>query len=128
MLNIEVYPHPTIVHYVSFERYSYLDWLADIGGFYTLAIGSFFLFSTQITKFANRRDVFQRKQGILPAFSLSHRNAEELSGLRSMVLAAFGISEEAYFSGDFQERLARLTTKLSFFRNFDNNQLPNLNL
>jgi len=124
MLNIEVYPYPTVVHYVSFERYSYLDWLADIGGFYTLAIGCFFVFSTRITKLANRRDVFQRKQGILPAFSLSHRNAEELSGLRSLVLAALGITVEEYFSCDFQKRL----TKLSFFRNFDNNNLRPLNL
>ena len=25
MLNIEVYPYPTVVHFVSFDRYSYLD-------------------------------------------------------------------------------------------------------
>ena len=88
MLNIEVYQYPTVVQYVSYERYSYLDWLADIGGFYTLIVGIFFLLSTRLTKLANRRYAFHRKQGILPTFSLSHRNAEELSALRSLVLTA----------------------------------------
>jgi len=97
MLNIEVYPYPTVLHYVSFHRYSYIDWLADVGGLYTLVIGIFFVFSTRITKLANRRDLFHRKQGILPVVSLSHRNAEEISGLRSLVMAAFGISEQEYF-------------------------------
>jgi len=101
MLNIEVYPYPTIVNYVSFDRYSYMDWLADVGGYYTIAFGIFFVFSARITKVANRKDAFQRRQGILPAFSLPHRNAEELSGLRTLVLASLGITEEAYFSGDY---------------------------
>jgi len=97
MLNIEVYPYPTVMHYVSFHRYSYIDWLADVGGFYTLVIGIFYLLTTRVTKLANRRDLFHRKQGILPAFSLSHRNAEEISGLRSLVMAALEISEQDYF-------------------------------
>jgi len=121
MLNIEVYPYPTVVHYVSFERYSYVDWLADMGGFYTLAFGCFFVFSTRITKLANRRDVFQRKHGILPAISLRHRNAEELSQLRSLVLAALGITEKAYFSGDFEKRLT-IMRKSTLVRNFQNSR------
>merc|ERR1719334_2556898 len=92
MLNIEVYPYPTVVHYVSYDRDSYLDWLADMGGFYPLIVGVFFVLSTRLTKLANRRSAFHRKQGILPTFSLSHRNAEELSALRSLVLTAFGIT------------------------------------
>jgi len=121
MLNIEVYPYPTVVHYVSFERYSYIDWLADMGGFYTLAFGFFFVVSTRITKLANRRDVFQRKHGILPAISLRHRNAEELTQLRSLVLAAFGITEQAYFSGDFEKRLTTIR-KSTLARNFHNSR------
>merc|ERR1712060_770837 len=117
MLNIETYPYPTVVHYVSFERYSYVDWLADMGGFYTLAFGLFFVLSTQITKLANRRDVFQRRQGILPAISLTHRNAEELSQLRSLVLAALGITEKAFFSGDFERKMTIMPTS-TLLRNF----------
>jgi len=119
MLNIEVYPYPTVVHYVSFDRYGYIDWLADMGGFYTLAFGCFFVVSTRITKLANRRDVFQRKHGILPAISLRHRNAEELSQLRSLVLAALGITEKAYFSGDFEKRLT-IMRKSTLVRNCHN--------
>jgi len=106
MLNIEVYPYPTVVNYVSFNRYDYMDWIADIGGYYTIAFGVFFIFSTRITKHANRNDAFQRKQGILPAFSLPHRNAEAISGLRTLVLASLGITEEAYFSGDYDHNFA----------------------
>jgi len=58
LLNIEVYPYPTVVHYISFDRYNYFDWLADVGGFYTLAIATFFFLSTRIIKFANGKDVF----------------------------------------------------------------------
>merc|ERR1712142_1105242 len=101
------------------ERYTYIDWLADMGGFYTLAFGCFFVFSTRITKLANRRDVFQRKHGILPAISLRHRNAEELSQLRSLVLAALGITEKAYFSGDFEKRLTAMH-KSTIAMNFQN--------
>eukprot|EP00495_Collosphaeridae_sp_1-RS-2012_P002320 TRINITY_DN2019_c0_g1_i1.p1 TRINITY_DN2019_c0_g1~~TRINITY_DN2019_c0_g1_i1.p1 ORF type:complete len:127 (+),score=4.80 TRINITY_DN2019_c0_g1_i1:314-694(+) len=117
MLNIEVYPYPTVVHYVSYERYSYIDWLADMGGFYTLAFGCFFVVSTRITKLANRRDVFQRRHGILPAISLKHRNAEELSQLRSLVLAALGITEKAFFSGDFERKMTIMPTS-TLLRNF----------
>jgi len=123
MLNIETYPYPTVVHYVSFERYSYVDWLADMGGFYTLALGLFFVLSTQITKLANRRDIFQKRQGILPAISLTHRNAEELSQLRSLVLAALGVTEEAYFSGDYEDEVCQ---RLSKFWSFQMNQQGSL--
>jgi len=98
VLNIEVYPFPTIKHYVSYDRYSYLDWLASIGGFNTLIIGFFFFCSSRIGKLANRREHFHLQQGILPAISLVHRNAEELAGLRSMMMAALGITEQEYFS------------------------------
>merc|ERR1719317_1026244 len=97
-LNIEVYPFPTVMHYISFDRYSYLDWLADVGGFYTLVASFFFILSSRITKLAQRRENFHLNQGILPAFSLSHRNAEELCVLRSLVLAALGITEKDYFT------------------------------
>jgi len=100
MLNIEVYPFPTVKHYVSYDRYSYLDWLASIGGFNTLVIGFFFFCSSRIGKLANRREHFHMQQGILPALSLAHRNAEELAGLRSMTMAALGITEQEYFSGE----------------------------
>jgi len=97
MLNIEVYPYPTVWHYIKFARYSYLDWVADIGGLFTFALFLFFLLTNQITKLANRRDLFRKKLGILPAFSLRHRNAEEIAGLRSLVMAGLGITEEEYF-------------------------------
>jgi len=122
-LNVEVYPYPTVVHYISFERYSYLDWLADVGGFYTLAFGCFFVFSTRVTKLANRRDVFQRKQGILPVISLTHRNAEELSGLRSLVLASLGITEQEYFSKQFEKQLTKLTTSLNLLNDLQSNNV-----
>jgi len=106
-LNIEVYPYPTVVNYVSFDRYDYMDWIADIGGYYTIAFGIFFALSSRLTKAANRKDVFHRRQGILPAFSLPHRNAEEISGLRSLVLASLGISEKAYFSDNYDHYLQK---------------------
>jgi len=106
LLNIMTYAYPTVLHWVSFERYSYTDWLADVGGFYTLVITLFFILSTRVTYWANRKDAFQRRHGILPALSMAYRNAEELSGLRYLVLAALGISEEAYFQDDFQKFLS----------------------
>merc|ERR1719317_1171988 len=42
LLNIDVYPFPTVMRYVSFTRYSYLDWLADLGGFFTFVTACFF--------------------------------------------------------------------------------------
>jgi len=117
MLNIEVYPYPTVIHYISFDRYSYLDWIADVGGFYTIAICFSFFSSKQLTKFANRRDLFQKKQGILPAFSLPHRNAEEIAGLRSLVMAGLGITDEEYFKLNVQsESTLRKTLRKSAFR------------
>merc|ERR1712062_105796 len=97
-LNIETFPHPTVVHYVSFDRYSYLDWFADIGGFSTLIFGIFFSVSALIIWIVNWQYAFQRTQGILPVFSLPHRNAEELTVLRYFVIAALGITEEDYFT------------------------------
>ena len=105
LLNIETYPYPTVIHYVSYSKYSYTDWIADLGGFCTLAVAIFYILTTRITHFANRKDAFHRKQGILPAFSIKHRNAEVLSGLRYLVLAALGISEKMYFSEEFQKIL-----------------------
>lgn len=108
VLTIDTYPNPTIVHYVSFNNYSYVDWMADIGGFITLAIGFFLFVATRITKFANRNKAFHTVHGILPIFSLPHRNAEELAGLRFIVLAGLGITEEEYFGKAFQNRLTNL--------------------
>ena len=62
MLNIEVYPYPTVMHYLSFERYSYVDWVADVGGFYTLVIAAFFILTSRIAKLANRRENFHLQQ------------------------------------------------------------------
>merc|ERR1719317_669667 len=62
LLNIEVYPFLTVMHYVSFSRYSYLDWLADLGGFFTLVTGFFFFVSTRVTKLANRKENFHLAQ------------------------------------------------------------------
>jgi len=105
LLNIEVYPFPTVMRYVSFSRYSYLDWLADLGGFFTFVTGFFFVVTTRVTKLANRKESFHFAQGILPAFSLSHRNAEEIAGLRYMLMAALGITEEEYFSSNIPNSL-----------------------
>jgi len=105
MINIEVYPYPTIMHYVSYDRYSYLDWLAEVGGFYTVVVACFFILTTRVTKLANRSDLFHRKQGILPAFSLPHRNAEEISGLRSLVMAGLGITEHEYFATNLEKQV-----------------------
>ena len=104
-LYIETYPYHTVVHWVSYARYSYTDWIADLGGVYTLLIAAFFILSARVNYFANRKDAFHRRHGILPAFSLTYRNAEELSGLRYLVLSALGISEEEYFHKDFQKLL-----------------------
>jgi len=102
MLNIEVYPFLSVMHYVSFHRYSYLDWLVDVGGFFTLITGLFFVLSSRVTKIANRKNNFHLNQGILPVFSLSHRNAEEIAGVRSMVMAALGITEQEYFMNNIE--------------------------
>lgn len=104
VLNIQVYPFPTVTHYVSFDRYSYLDWLADFGGIYALVLGFFFILVSRIIKLANCGQTFHLQQGILPIFSLSHRNAEELSGLRSLVMASLGITEQDYFSKKMEKR------------------------
>jgi hypothetical protein len=84
-----------------------------MGGFYTLLIGISFVLSSRITKLANRGYAFHRKQGILPSFSLSHRNAEELSALRTFVLAAFGITEDEYFSTNFKKSLTMVIENIS---------------
>jgi len=104
-LYIDTYPYHTVVHWVSYARYSYTDWIADLGGVYTLVIGAFFVLSKRVTFFANRKDAFHRRHGILPAISVTYRNAEEISGLRYLVLSALGISEEEYFHKDFQKLL-----------------------
>jgi len=105
ILNIEASPNPTVVHYKSFDNYSYMDWIADVGGFFTLAVSIFLFMSTRIMKFAGRDRLFLNAHGILPMFSLPHRNAEELAGLRSIVLAALGVTEEEYFGNLFKTKL-----------------------
>jgi len=105
MLTIGIRPFPTIVHYVSFSNYSYLDWLADMGGLYAIAIGLFLFLATRVARFANRGKAFLSAQGILPVLSLPHRNAEELAGLRLIVLAGLGITEKEYFGEEFQTKL-----------------------
>merc|ERR1719184_111093 len=105
MLRIDVRPFPTIVHYASFSKYSYLDWLADMGGLYAIAIGFFLFMATRFATCANRGNAFLSALGILPAFSLPHRNAEELAGLRLIVLAGLGITEKEYFGEEFQAKL-----------------------
>merc|ERR550534_646339 len=108
MLRINVRPFPTIVHYVSFSNYSYLDWLADMGGLYAITIGLFLFMATRVAKYANRGKAFLSAHGILPALSLPHRNAEELAGLRLIVLAGLGITENQYFGDEFQAKLSSL--------------------
>jgi len=97
-LKMKIIPPTTVTHYRSFYRYSYLNCLADIGGFYTLVAGLYFIAAPLLVKIANRGQLTYRARGILPAFSLSHRNAEELSALRSLLFAAVGITEDQYFS------------------------------
>lgn len=111
-LVIEAYPHPVILHYVYYHVYSFMDWIADLGGFYTLATGGFLFLSSRVAKLANRDKPFHKAQGILPAVSLVHRNAEELANLRYLVLAFFGISEEQYFADTFQRNLTKMYTQL----------------
>jgi len=108
MLRINVRPFPTIVHYVSFSHYSYFDWLADMGGLYAIAIGLFLFMATRVARYANRGKAFLSAHGILPALSLPHRNAEELAGLRLIVLAGLGITEKQYFGDEFQAKLSSL--------------------
>jgi len=95
-LTIETYPNPNIIHYVSYSNYSYMNWLADMGGFLSIAVGFFVFTATKITKLGHRGEVFHANHGILPIFSLPHRNAEELARLRSIVLDTLGITEEEY--------------------------------
>jgi len=99
-ISIMVYPSAAAMHYSSFSRYSYLDALADIGGMYTLVAGFFFSFAPLLIKCAkaNRGHDTYKTHGILPAVSLSHRNAEELCFLRSLVFSALGITENDYFT------------------------------
>jgi len=95
-LTIETYPKPNIVHYVSYNNYSYMNWIADMGGFLSIAVGFFVFTATKITKLGHRGEVFHSNHGILPIFSLPHRNAEELARLRSIVLDNLGLTEEQY--------------------------------
>jgi len=89
---------PTVIHHASYIAYSYTDWVADVGGFFTIVGTIFFAFSIQVTKYANRNDPFNRRQGILPILSRTYRNAEELAGVRVLMLSALGISDEEYFT------------------------------
>jgi len=92
-----LYPLPSVEKYVSYNRYSYGDWLADVGGFFSLS-SSFFIFLVhRLSKLANRKENFLLRHGILPSFSLQHRNAEEIAGLRSITMAGMRITEEDYF-------------------------------
>jgi len=100
LLTLETYPKPRIVHYVSYNSYRYMDWMADMGGILSIAVGFFVYAATRITKFAHRGKLFTANYGILPIFSLPHRNAEELAILRFIVLDALSITEEEYFPKD----------------------------
>jgi len=90
--------NPTVVHHVSYTKYSYTDWVADLGGFLSLAVFLFFTLSAKVTNYANRNDLFNRRQGILPVISRTYRNAEELAGVRYLLVSALGISGEEYFA------------------------------
>jgi len=100
-LGISTVASPTVIHHVSYVSYSYNEWLADVGGVFTLLTTLFFVLAKVVTNYANRNDPFRRRHGILPVISKTYRNAEELAGLRCLVLSAFGISEEAYFADEF---------------------------
>jgi len=101
-LRIVTVANPKVIHHVSYDRYSYSDWLADVGGFFTLLTTLFFVLARTVTNYANRKDPFRRRQGILPVISTTYRNAEALAGLRCLVLSALGISEEAFFADKLQ--------------------------
>jgi len=105
-LTIDTYPNPTIKHFISYNNYSYMDWLADIGGFFSIAVGFFLFTATKITKLAQRGEVFHPHQGILPIFSLPHRNVEELARLRFIVLENLGLTEDEYFGKEYQKELS----------------------
>jgi len=98
LIAINVICPTSVKKYSSYHRYSYLDFLADLGGCLTLVTSFFFVLITRVTKFANRKQSFHLKQGILPVFSQQYRNAEEIAGLRAITMAGFGITEEDYFS------------------------------
>lgn len=70
------------------------------------------MLSTRITGLANRRYGFQRKQGILLAFSLAHRNAEELSALGPLVMTVFGTTEDDYFAVNPRSRHASIAESI----------------
>jgi len=95
---IHTVANPTVVHHVSYTKYSYTDWVADLGGFLSLAVFLFFTLSAKVTNYANRNDLFNRRQGILPVISRTYRNAEELAGVRYLLVSALGISGEEYFA------------------------------
>lgn len=95
---ISTVANPTVIHHVSYTKYSYTDWVADLGGFLSLAGFLFFTLSLQVTNYANRNDLFNRRQGILPLISRTYRNAEELAGVRYLLVSALGISGEEYFA------------------------------
>jgi len=105
LLTIDTYPNPTIVHYVSYDNYTYMNWLADMGGFLSIAVGFFLFSATRVTKLAHRGQVFHTHHGILPIFSLPHRNAEELARLRFIVLESLGVTEVEYFGNAYQKKL-----------------------
>jgi len=105
LLTIETYPNPSIVHYVTYDNYTYMDWLADMGGYLSIAVGFFVFMATRITKLAHRGEVFHTHHGILPIFSLPHRNAEELARLRFIVLENLGVTVEEYFGKSYQKHL-----------------------
>jgi len=95
---IHTVANPTVIHHLSYTKYSYTDWVADLGGFLSLAVFLFFTLSLQVTDYANRNDMFNRRQGILPVISRTYRNAEELAGVRYLLVSALGISGEEYFA------------------------------
>jgi len=97
-LGFFTYANPTVLHYETFIRYDWTEWLADVGGFATIVATLFHLLSKKFTFFVNRNDPFVRRWGILPFFSRVLRNSEELAGVKYLVLAALGISEDAYFA------------------------------
>jgi len=89
---------PSVTHWGSYATYSYTNWLADVGGFFSLSGMLFFVIAKKVMEYSNRHDPFHSQMGILPLISTTYRNAEMVAGVRNILVSALGISEGEYFA------------------------------
>jgi len=101
-ISIETRSWPTVTHWGSYATYSYTNWLADVGGFFSLVVTLFFVLTKKVMVYSNRHDPFHSQMGILPFISMTYRNAEMIAGVRCLLVSALGISEGEYFADESQ--------------------------